>query len=66
MVRKRGTGGYKVTITLKKGLINLVLAMISGGIVYLANLPPEQQIAGWGIILAIMKMAENYLKHYKD
>lgn len=58
--------GYEVTITAKKGIINFILAMVSGGIVYLASLPPEQQVMGWGIVLAVMKMLENFLKHYKD
>lgn len=58
-------GKYEVSITVKKGVVNLVLAMVSGGVVYLAALSPEQQVAGFGILMALMKMAENYLKHYK-
>ena len=58
--------GYKIGITVKKGILNLVLAMLSGGIVYLTNLPAEQQVFWFGLVLMVMKMVENYLKHYKD
>lgn len=58
--------GYEISITVKKTVLNLALAMVSGGLVYLASLSPEQQVMGFGIVMALMKMGENYLKHYKD
>lgn len=57
---------YEKSITLKKGLINFALAMLSGGMVYLMQLPSEQQMVWWGMAMGLMKMAENYLKHHED
>lgn len=61
---------YEISITLKKGLYNLGIAMLSGGIAagisYLSALDPAGEFALFIAIIPILKMFENYLKHRND
>lgn len=54
---------YDWKITLKKGLIQVVIGGISFGIAYLSGLPAEQQGAIGVLLLALGNMALNYLKN---
>jgi len=57
------TKQYDPFVTLKKGFFIGLLALISAMITYLSGLPPEQQVPVIVIVLSLLKMAENYLKH---
>ena len=58
--------GYKISITVKKAIINTSIAMLAGGITYLVSLPADQQMGGAMLLMVIMKMLENFLKHLND
>jgi len=59
-------GKYDISITAKKAIVNTLIAMLAGGITYLASLPQDQQMGGAMLAMVIMKMLENYLKHRND
>ena len=58
--------GYEISITAKKAIINLLIAMLSGGVAYLAALPPEHQMNGAMLLMVIFKMLQNVFEHYDD
>jgi hypothetical protein len=61
---------YSKFITLKKGFYQLIMAMIAGaltaGISQIEAIPQEQAPTTFVILLVLLKMAENYLKHKYD
>jgi len=57
---------YKLSKTLEKFLLQCLLGALSFGVVFLANLPPEQQTMYIVLGIALMNAAVNFLKHYGD
>ena len=56
--------GYKIDITLKKGLIAFIYGGIASLIVYLQTL--DTTVAMIPVIVGLLKVVENYMKHRKD
>lgn len=61
---------YSKGITLKKMVYQGVMALISGGIpslaAYMNAIPVDQVPIYFGVLLVIVKGAENWLKHRDD
>lgn len=64
--------GYSKGITLKKMFYQGAMVFVSGGVTALVNWVPTVETSGetsaavFGIVLILLKGAENYLKHHGD